>query len=67
MGYEVNKKIFLRIRFNSKKFNSVIGVYENCFDRRTIFIYKTQTECEGLSIKKKEWKELEDVSQFIYK
>ena len=31
----------------------MIGQYEACFDRRSLFIYKTHTECTGFSIRKK--------------
>jgi hypothetical protein len=50
IGYEINKKVQFKIRHPSK---TVIGAYEACFDRRSLFIYKTHTDCKGFSIRKK--------------
>lgn len=55
VGYEINrvKKYVLRYR-NS----NVIGAYPVTFNKRSIFIYKTVTECKGYSIRKFNWQKI---------
>jgi len=57
IGYEINKQEQFRLRLGEK---SVIGAFEICFNKRQIFIYRTQTECEGFLIRKARWKDLMD-------
>ena len=56
VGYEINKKSYLKIRFSGK---TVIGGFEVCFDKRNLFVYKTCKECSGYIIRKNKWRSLE--------
>jgi hypothetical protein len=42
LGYEVNKKVHLKMKFNQK---SVFGTFESSYDKRSLFVYKTYTAC----------------------
>ena len=55
IGYELNgiQKYVLKFK------NTIpIGAYPITFDQRSLFIYKTVTNCEGYFIRKNNWKEI---------
>jgi len=55
VGYSINNKHeFLP----EKQSANVIGAYGVTFSKRSLFIYKTSTQCEGYFIRKKEWLEI---------
>ena len=56
IGYEINKKIHMKVRFPGK---TVIGGYEVCFDKRNLFVYKTFSHCHAFIIRKQKWREFE--------
>lgn len=63
IGYEINKKIHMKVRFPGK---TVIGGYEVCFDKRNLFVYKTSSHCQAFIIRKQKWRELESQHRECY-
>jgi hypothetical protein len=57
VGYSINNKYEY---LPEKQFKNVIGAYGVTFSKRSLFIYKTFTMCEGYFIRKKEWLEIMD-------
>ena len=45
------------IRYSNK---TVIGGYNCTHDKRSIFVYKCRTNCEGYTIRKEQWLEILD-------
>lgn len=54
LGFEINKKKLFKLRFRNQ---FVVGAHEVSFDRRSMFIYKASTECNGFQIRKIYWRE----------
>ena len=63
VGYEVNKKVQFKVRHPQK---TVIGAFEACFNRRSLFIYKTHKDCSGFSVRKRNWHALETQHSILY-
>ena len=57
IGFEINRHQHMVLRY---KDSNVIGAYGVTFNKRSIFIYKTYTECKGFFIRKTKWLELMD-------
>mgnify|MGYP006090323903 CR=1 FL=1 len=55
IGFEINKFKEYVIRFRDC---NLIGAYGVTFDKRSHFVYKTYTACEGFFIRKQCWKDL---------
>ena len=58
MGFEINKKYIFIIR---KPIGGIIGMFEVFFNRRCTFVIRSETDCKGYYIIKKEWKKLEEI------
>ena len=52
IGYEINRVKKYVLRF---KDSGVIGAYQCTFNKRSNFIYKTVSICQGYSIRKNSW------------
>ena len=52
IGFELNKQRKFVIRYTNK---TVIGGYNCTLDKRSIFVYKCRTDCEGYTIRKEQW------------
>tara|TARA_B110000285_G_C15034959_1_gene568732 strand:- start:532 stop:849 length:318 start_codon:yes stop_codon:yes gene_type:complete len=52
------------MKFNEK---TVFGTFESSYDKRSLFVYKTFTQCEGYIIRKSNWRALESSHEAIYK
>ena len=52
LGFELNKTI--KIAF-SQKDEIVVGAWEISFGRRSQFVYKTLSSCDGFFIRKTKW------------
>ena len=67
IGYEINRKPTYALRFEN---GVVIGSYNCLFNRRSKFIYRCKTNCEGYSIKKSDWIEIicedEEIKKYIH-
>lgn len=57
IGFEINRRQHMVLRY---KDCNVIGAYGVTFNKRTLFVYKTYTECKGFFIRKTKWIELID-------
>ena len=55
VGYSINSKEHLCMRYNSKKIGNVIGAYGCTFHKRAKLFYKTLTDCDGHFIRKENW------------
>ena len=49
MGYEINKKKIFKLRFKNA---NLIGAFYAMFNRKTMFLCKASSECQGFSIRK---------------
>lgn len=54
IGYTINKKQYFKI----KLVNADIGAYGMTFKKRSEFIYKAKSDCEGYFIRRKNWIEV---------
>jgi len=63
IGYEINKKPHLKLRHANK---TVIGMFEVCFDKRNLFIYRTFKHCTGYIIRKRAFRELQEDFPSLY-
>ena len=66
IGYEINRfsRYILRFKNNLAKANA-IGAYGATFNLRTIFKYRTITECQGFFIRKLKWLEVIEDNDII--
>ena len=66
IGYEINRfaRYILRYKNNIAKAN-VIGDYGATFNKRSLFIYRTITECKGFFIRKLKWQEILEDNEII--
>ena len=55
IGFEINKFKEYVIRY---KDCNLIGAYGCTFNKRSHFVYKTFTDCEGFFIRRENWKDL---------
>ena len=39
---------------------SVIGAFNVCFNKRSLFIFQAKSKCTGFSIRKSNWKKIMD-------
>lgn len=53
IGYEINRIKVYVLRF---KGINVVGAHNCTFNKRSMFVYKTITDCKGYSIRKLKWK-----------
>jgi len=51
IGYTINKKQYFKIKI----LNQDIGAYGMTFKKRSEFIYKAKSDCEGYFIRRKNW------------
>ena len=51
IGYSVNKQHYFKIKMK----NQDIGAYSITFNKKSSFIFKTNSVCEGFFIRKKNW------------
>ena len=61
IGFEINRKKYYVLR---KKRSIVIGDHACTFNHTSKYIYKTHTQCEGFSIRKKHWQDILGESAF---
>ena len=52
IGYEINKQKLYSIRYKN---NCIVGAYGVTFNQRASFIYTSQTDIHGYSIRKQNW------------
>lgn len=55
LGYMINKKDIYCLRLQK---DSLLGAYNLNVNKRTKFIYKTQSLCKGYFIRRSNWKEI---------
>lgn len=56
VGYEINRFVKYVMRFkNTSSRSNVIGAHGATFNKRSLFIYRTVTECKGFFIRKQNW------------
>ena len=55
IGFEMNRIQNFVLRF---KDSNVIGAYGVTFNKRTLFVYKTVTTCQGFFIRRNAWRRL---------
>lgn len=55
IGFEMNRIQTFVLRF---KDSNVIGAYGVTFNKRTLFVYKTVTACQGFFIRRNAWRNL---------
>lgn len=62
VGFEINKKRYFVIRYkNDKNLKAnIIGAYEATFNKRSNFVYRTATKCQGYFIRRSKWKSITD-------
>lgn len=62
VGYELNG--IVRIVVKLKRPNG-LGSYGATFNKRSQFVYRTQTQCTGYFIRKVNWKKILDENSFV--
>ena len=60
VGFEINRELYFVIRYKNSLSANIIGAYGVTFNKRSKFIYRTVTVCEGFSVRKTNWKTLMD-------
>lgn len=70
IGFEVNGKRFFVKRFTNSSSSvhnagAMIGAHGASFNKRSRFIYKTATRCDGFFIRKRMWNEVMDNHSFV--
>ena len=60
VGFEINRESYFVIRYKNQQQANIIGAYGVTFNKRSKFIYKTATYCEGFFVRKTNWKTLID-------
>ena len=55
IGFMINKQEQYCLRLHK---DSIIGAYNICCNKRTKFIYKAQTHCKGMFIRRSNWKDI---------
>ena len=50
VGYEINKLKMFRLQFGER---TIIGGFNLCFNQRSFFIYKANTQVTGMAVRKK--------------
>jgi hypothetical protein len=57
IGFEINKKEKMILK---QKEATVIGGFEFTYNKRSFYIYKSRSEINGYSIRKRGWKSIEN-------
>ena len=55
VGFELNNVLYFMLKFKEQ---NLIGGYNITFNKRSLFVYKTTSVCEGFSIRRKNWKSI---------
>ena len=55
IGYEINRIKKFVLRYHDK---TVVGAYNCCFNKRSMFIYRCKSECIGYFIRKQNWMDI---------
>ena len=55
IGYEINKMERFVIRLSK---GAVVGAYNCCFEKRSLFLYKCKTDVRGYILRKESWGEI---------
>ena len=62
IGYEINKVKKMKIH---RPPNTILGAYNTCFEKKSLFIYKCNFEITGFAIRKNAWLDIEDSFEFM--
>jgi hypothetical protein len=52
VGFEINRKQYFELRLRN---SVIVGAYNVSFNKRSKYIYRTHTYCEGYTIRKTNW------------
>ena len=55
VGFEINKEKYFVLKFNSAIHVEAIGAFGCMYNRKAAYLYKTDSSCEGYSIRKYNW------------
>jgi hypothetical protein len=58
VGFEINRERYFVVRYQNNQNANIIGAYGATFNKRSKFIYKTASYCEGFYVRKTKWKTL---------
>jgi len=64
VGYEINKVKKMKIH---RPPHTIMGGFESCFQKKSMFIYKCNMEITGYGLRRKNWIEIEDEFDFMSK
>jgi hypothetical protein len=57
IGYEINREQRFVLRLSK---GAIVGAYNCCFERRSLFLYKCKSNVQGYILRKEYWNELLD-------
>lgn len=62
VGYEINKVKKMK---QHRPPHTILGGFESCFQKKSMFIYKCNMEITGYGIRRKNWVEIEEEFEFM--